>query len=53
MQRRLFAGCHVSRAVDRVLADGGLPGEDLRRYYAEGEPRLFGSLYEGRTVAAS
>lgn len=51
VQRRVFAGCHVSRPIDELLVQAGLPGEDLRRYYAEGEPRIFGSLYEGRTTA--
>ncbi len=50
VQRRLFAGCHVSRPVDALLAAAGLPGDGLRRWYVPGEPRLFGSLYEGRTV---
>ena len=53
VQRRLFAGCHVSRPVDLLLARAGLPAADLRRYYADGEPRLFGSLYEGRTAPVS
>lgn len=50
VQRRLFAGCHVSRPIDELLAEAGLPGERVRRYYADGEPRVFGSLYEGRTA---
>lgn len=53
VQRRLFAGCHVSRPIDVLLTRAGLPDEDVQRYYAEGEPRLFGSLYEGRTVAVA
>lgn len=52
VQRRLFAGCHVSRPVQDLLAEAGLPGEAVRRYYGDGEPRLFGSLYEGRTAPA-
>lgn len=50
VQRRVFAGCHVSRPIEELLAEAGLPGEDVRRYYGDGEPRLFGSLYEGRTA---
>lgn len=51
VQRRLAAGCHVSRPIDALLAEAGLQVEELHRYYAPGEPRLFGSLYEGRAVA--
>ena len=47
VQRRMFAGCHVSRPIPALLEQAGLPAEQLSRYYAAGEPRLFGSLYEG------
>ena len=53
LQRRVFAGCHVSRPIDALLEQAGLPGEDVRQYYADGEPKLFGSLYEGRTAAVA
>lgn len=52
VQRRLFAGCHVSRPITELLQQAGLPGDGVRQYYAPGEPRLFGSLYEGRTASA-
>lgn len=52
VQRRIFAGCHVSRPIEELLDRAGLPGDGVRRYYADGEPRLFGSLYEGRTAPA-
>lgn len=52
VQRRLAVGCHVSRPITGLLAQAGIPGEDVRQYYAKGEPKLFGSLYEGRTTAA-
>lgn len=52
VQRRLVDGCHVSRPVDELLEQAGLPGDGLRRYYAPGEPKVLGSLYEGRTVPA-
>lgn len=52
VQRRVAAGCHVSRPVDQLLAGAGLPGEQVRRYYGRGEPKIFGSLYEGHTVTA-
>lgn len=47
VQRRLFDGCHVSRPIDHLLVQAGWTGPTVRRYYAAGEPRLFGSMYEG------
>ena len=52
VQRRVCAGCHVSRPIPALLEQAGLPAEHLDSYYAAGEPRLFGSLYEGRTAPA-
>lgn len=51
VQRRLFAGCHVSRPIEQLLADAGWR-PDLQRYYAPGTPRLFGSTYEGSATPA-
>lgn len=53
VQQRVFAGCRVSRPIEDLLAEAGLPGEQVRRYYADAEPRLFGSLYEGRTAVVA
>lgn len=50
VQRRVFAGCHVSRPVDELLAAAGLPPERLDRSYAPGEPRPFAHLYEGSST---
>lgn len=47
VQRRVFAGCHVSRPIDRLLTEAGLPPQRLERFYAPGEPRPFAHLYEG------
>ncbi len=50
LQRRLFAGCHLSRPIDELLAKAGLPAADLTRYDVPREPRVFAHLYEGRSV---
>lgn len=49
IQRRLFAGCHVSRPIADLLEQAGLPAAQLDRYDAAHEPRAFGHLYEGHT----
>lgn len=48
VQRRVAAGCHLSRPVDALLSAAGLAVLELDRSYAKGEPRVFGSLYVGR-----
>ncbi len=47
VQRRVAAGCHLSRPVDDLLAQAGLQVVELHREYARGEPRVVGSLYRG------
>lgn len=49
-QRRLAAGCHLSRPIDALLTEAGLRVIALHREYARGEPRPFGSLYRGRAL---
>ncbi len=53
VQRRVAAGCHLSRPIDALVSDAGLELVHLERRYAAGEPRVFGSLYLGRAVAVS
>ena len=50
LQRRVFAGCHVSRPIDLLLTQAGLPPQRLERFYAPKQPRPFAHLYEGRSV---
>lgn len=47
VQRRVAAGCHLSRPIDALLAQAGVHVVELQREYARGEPRAFGSLYRG------
>lgn len=52
LQQRLAAGCHLDRDIPALLDAGGLRVTALKRYYAPGEPRFVGSLYEGEAVPA-
>lgn len=52
LQRRVAAGCHLSRPIDALLSEAGLHVEELDRHYASGQPRAFGSLYRGRATAS-
>lgn len=53
VQRRVFAGCHLSRPVDELLVQAGLRAGWLNRYYVHRQPRPFAHLYEGCSVATS
>ena len=46
IQRRLFGGCHLDRAIDRLVAGSGLVIETLDTSYMRG-PKLVGHMYEG------
>lgn len=51
LQRRVGGGCHLSRPHDALLAEAGFTAVEVGRSYAPGEPKVFGSLYEGAAVA--
>jgi ubiquinone/menaquinone biosynthesis C-methylase UbiE len=52
IQQRMAAGCHLDRDIPALLEAGGMRVTRLERYYAKGEPKAVGSLYEGVAVAA-
>ena len=52
IQRRVGCGCNLNRDIPALLLAGGMRVERLDTYYAQGEPRVFGSMYEGSAVAA-
>lgn len=49
-QRRVFDGCHLTRPIDRIVADSGLVVEALERAYAPLPPAMkpWGFGYLGR-----
>jgi ubiquinone/menaquinone biosynthesis C-methylase UbiE len=46
VQRRLFAGCHVSRPIADLVEEAGLRIEELKHAQLQG-PKAFGYIYEG------
>ncbi len=46
LQKRLFGGCHLNRAVDHLVADAGLEMVRLDRFLMKG-PKTIGTMYEG------
>lgn len=52
LQQRLAGGCHLNRDIPALLVEGGFAVTSLEHYYNKGEPRAWGSTYEGRAVSA-
>ena len=52
LNKRLAGGCHLTRDIPKVISAAGFAIEHLNTYYFKGEPKAFGSTYEGRAVKA-
>jgi SAM-dependent methyltransferase len=52
VQRRLFGGCHLNRDIPTILEEGGFAVQRLDAFYLKGEPKVVGSIFEGRAVPA-
>jgi ubiquinone/menaquinone biosynthesis C-methylase UbiE len=50
LQQRIAGGCHLNRDIPAIIENGGLTITQLDTYYGKGEPKPFGSLYEGVAV---
>jgi ubiquinone/menaquinone biosynthesis C-methylase UbiE len=51
VQNHVAGGCNLNRDIAGIVAAGGLTITKLDRYYAPGEPKMLGALYEGIAVA--
>jgi ubiquinone/menaquinone biosynthesis C-methylase UbiE len=51
-QRRVAGGCNLNRDIAALVEAGGMTITKLDRYYNPGEPKVFGSMYEGVATAA-
>jgi ubiquinone/menaquinone biosynthesis C-methylase UbiE len=50
INKRLAGGCHLTRRIPELIEQAGFKVEQLDVYYLKGEPKIFGSMYEGRAV---
>jgi len=50
VQKRLFAGCHVSRPIDQLVEQAGFEIKHLENSQLKG-PKSFGYIYEGLATA--
>jgi ubiquinone/menaquinone biosynthesis C-methylase UbiE len=51
MQRRVAGGCHLNRDIKGIVEAGGLTIMQLDTYYGKGEPKIWGSMFEGIAAA--
>jgi ubiquinone/menaquinone biosynthesis C-methylase UbiE len=49
-QQRVAGGCNLNRDIPKVIENGGFTVSRLDTYYAKGEPKPLGYLYEGVAV---
>jgi ubiquinone/menaquinone biosynthesis C-methylase UbiE len=52
MQKRLFGGCHLTRAIPDRLRDAGFTITDLDVYYEDGSPKFVGANSLGTARSA-
>jgi SAM-dependent methyltransferase len=50
IQQRMAGGCHLNRDIPAILQAGGMTITALDTYYGKGEPKAYGSLFEGRAA---
>ena len=53
VQQRIAGGCNLTRDIVSILEAGGLSITRLDRYYGKGEPKPYGSMFEGVAVRAA
>src|SRR5215472_18322125 len=51
IQRVIGRGCHITRRIDRLVAEGGLEIVHLDRYVIARMMRMHGTIYRGAAVA--
>jgi ubiquinone/menaquinone biosynthesis C-methylase UbiE len=51
IQNRIGGGCNLNRDIAGIVEAGGMTLSQLDRYYSSGEPKAFGSMYEGVATA--
>ncbi|HET7311525.1 MAG TPA: class I SAM-dependent methyltransferase [Mycobacteriales bacterium] len=50
LQQRVAGGCNLNRDIPAIIESGGFAISRLDTYYAKGEPKTLGYLYEGRAT---
>jgi ubiquinone/menaquinone biosynthesis C-methylase UbiE len=51
VQKRLFGGCHLTRAIPDLLRDAGFEIAELDHFYEQGAPRFVGAFSLGAAAS--
>ena len=52
IQQRVAGGCNLNRDIPAIIERGGFTISRLDTYYGKGEPKPYGSMYEGLATRA-
>ena len=52
IEQKVAGGCNLNRDIKAIVEAGGFTIRELDNYYAKGEPKPWGYLYEGVAVPA-
>ncbi len=47
IQRRMACGCNLNRDIPAIVTEGGMAPGDVTTYYAKGDPKIMGWMYQG------
>lgn len=47
IQRRMACGCNLNRDIPAIVTEGGMTLGDVTTYYAKGDPKVMGWMYQG------
>ena len=47
IQNKLACGCNLNRDIPQIVGDGGMTISEMTTYYAKGDPKTLGWMYQG------
>ena len=47
VQQRVACGCNLNRDIAAIIEDGGMTITSIETFYAKGDPKVFGWIYQG------
>ena len=43
----MACGCNLNRDIPAIVTEGGMAPGDVTSYYAKGDPKIMGWMYQG------
>ena len=47
IQNKVACGCNLNRDIPKIIEDGGMAISDMTTFYAKGDPKTLGWMYQG------